>query len=52
MIAAILGKGLIESYGWQSVFFAAGLPVLLIPSSSSRFRNRCLFCWPRAAPKS
>lgn len=31
MLAALLGKGLIESYGWQSVFFAAGLPVLLIP---------------------
>ncbi len=31
MVAAILGKGLIETYGWQSVFFAAGLPVLLIP---------------------
>ena len=31
MVAAILGKGLIASYGWQSVFFAAGLPVLLVP---------------------
>jgi MFS transporter, AAHS family, benzoate transport protein len=31
IVAALLGKGLIESYGWQSVFFAAGLPVLLIP---------------------
>lgn len=31
MVAAILGKGLIEAYGWQSVFFAAGLPVLLVP---------------------
>jgi AAHS family benzoate transporter-like MFS transporter len=31
MIAAILGKGLIEAYGWQSVFLAAGLPLLLIP---------------------
>lgn len=31
IIAAILGKSLIEIYGWQSVFFAAGLPVLLIP---------------------
>ena len=31
MLAALLGKGLIETYGWQSVFFAAGLPVLLIP---------------------
>ncbi|SOZ18088.1 Benzoate transporter [Cupriavidus taiwanensis] len=31
MLAALLGKGLIESYGWQSVFLAAGLPVLLIP---------------------
>lgn len=31
IVAAILGKGLIETYGWPSVFFAAGLPVLLIP---------------------
>jgi MFS transporter, AAHS family, benzoate transport protein len=31
IVAAILGKGLIENYGWPSVFFAAGLPVLLIP---------------------
>ncbi|EKD98002.1 MAG: hypothetical protein ACD_23C00630G0002 [uncultured bacterium] len=31
MLAALLGKGLIEAYGWQSVFLAAGLPVVLIP---------------------
>ncbi|MBP0623699.1 MFS transporter [Cupriavidus consociatus] len=31
MLAAVLGKNLIVSYGWQSVFLAAGLPVLLIP---------------------
>jgi len=31
MLAAVVGKGLIEGYGWQSVFLAAGLPVLLIP---------------------
>jgi len=31
MLAAVLGKNLIETYGWQSVFIAAGLPVLLIP---------------------
>jgi len=31
MLAAALGKSLIERYGWQSVFIAAGLPVLLIP---------------------
>jgi AAHS family benzoate transporter-like MFS transporter len=31
VLAALLGKGLIETYGWQSVFIAAGLPVLLIP---------------------
>jgi AAHS family benzoate transporter-like MFS transporter len=31
MLAALLGKGLIESYGWQSVFLAAAAPVLLIP---------------------
>ena len=26
-----LGKGMIEAWGWQSVFLAAGVPVLLIP---------------------
>ncbi|SEB20485.1 MFS transporter [Variovorax sp. YR216] len=31
IVAAVLGKGLIESYGWPSVFFAAALPVVLIP---------------------
>lgn len=31
MLAAVLGKGLIESYGWSSVFLAAALPVVLIP---------------------
>lgn len=31
MLAALLGKGLIENYGWQSVFLAAAAPVLLIP---------------------
>ncbi|MBB3178300.1 aromatic acid/H+ symport family MFS transporter [Variovorax sp. Sphag1AA] len=31
IIAAVLGKGLIESYGWQSVFFAAALPIVLVP---------------------
>jgi AAHS family benzoate transporter-like MFS transporter len=31
MLAALLGKGLIEHHGWQSVFLAAGVPVLMIP---------------------
>ena len=31
MLAAVLGKGLIETYGWQAVFFAAGAPVVLSP---------------------
>ena len=31
VLAALLGKQLIETYGWQSVFLAAGLPVILIP---------------------
>lgn len=31
MLAALLGKGLLESYGWSSVFLAAGVPVVLIP---------------------
>ena len=31
MVAALLGKGLIEAYGWQSVFLAAAAPIVLIP---------------------
>ncbi|QCI69492.1 MFS transporter [Phreatobacter stygius] len=31
ILAAVLGKTLIDAYGWQTVFIAAGLPVLLIP---------------------
>ncbi len=31
VLAAILGKGLIDTYGWQRVFIAAGAPVVLIP---------------------
>jgi AAHS family benzoate transporter-like MFS transporter len=31
MVAALLGKGMIESYGWQSVFLAAGVPIVLVP---------------------
>ncbi len=31
MLAALLGKGLIEHHGWQSVFLAAGVPIVLIP---------------------
>lgn len=31
MLAALLGKGLIESYGWQGVFIAAAAPVVLLP---------------------
>lgn len=32
MLAALMGKSLIETYGWQSVFLAAGAPVLIIPA--------------------
>ena len=31
ILAAVLGKQLIVEYGWVSVFFAAGVPVVLIP---------------------
>lgn len=31
MLAAVLGKGLIEQHGWQSVFLAAAVPMVLIP---------------------
>lgn len=31
ILAAVLGKALLEAHGWSSVFLAAGLPVLLVP---------------------
>lgn len=31
ILAAVLGKQFIAGFGWQIVFFAAGVPVLLIP---------------------
>jgi AAHS family benzoate transporter-like MFS transporter len=31
ILVALTGKQLIETYGWQSVFYVAALPVLLIP---------------------
>lgn len=31
IIAALLAKQFIETHGWKSVFFAAGVPALLIP---------------------
>ncbi|MGJ7511468.1 MFS transporter [Variovorax sp. GT1P44] len=31
ILAALIGKQFIETYGWPSVFIAAGAPVLLIP---------------------
>lgn len=31
ILAALLGKAILQSFGWQSVFFAAAAPVLLIP---------------------
>jgi MFS transporter, AAHS family, benzoate transport protein len=31
VLAALVGKGLIESYGWQAVYLAAGPPIVLIP---------------------
>lgn len=31
ILVALTGKQLIQDYGWQSVFYVAGLPMLLIP---------------------
>ncbi|MCY1254257.1 Gentisate transporter [compost metagenome] len=31
LLAALLGKQFIESFGWQYVFFAAAVPVVLVP---------------------
>ncbi|PLP98150.1 MFS transporter [Cupriavidus pauculus] len=36
MLAALMGKSLIETYGWQSVFLAAGVPLLIIPAVLKR----------------
>lgn len=31
MVAALIGKGLLEHYGWQSIFLAAAVPLLMVP---------------------
>jgi AAHS family benzoate transporter-like MFS transporter len=31
ILAAVLGKALLEKHGWHSVFLAAGVPIVLIP---------------------
>lgn len=31
MLAAVLGKSFLETYGWQAVFFAAAAPLVTIP---------------------
>ncbi|MFJ4291833.1 MFS transporter [Cupriavidus sp. NPDC089707] len=31
IVATLLGKQFLEVYGWQSVFIAAGMPVVLVP---------------------
>jgi AAHS family benzoate transporter-like MFS transporter len=31
MLAAFLGRTMIEAYGWQSVFFMAALPLVVVP---------------------
>ncbi|AOZ02223.1 MFS transporter [Cupriavidus sp. USMAHM13] len=31
IVAALVGRGLIESYGWQGVFLAAAAPAVLLP---------------------
>ncbi|WJR77618.1 MFS transporter [Bradyrhizobium sp. NP1] len=31
IVVALIGKGLIESYGWQAIFLVAGVPVILVP---------------------
>ncbi|NBA93554.1 MFS transporter [Pseudomonas sp. R5(2019)] len=31
IIAAVIGKQFIVEFGWKIVFFAAGVPVILIP---------------------
>ncbi len=43
MLAALLGKQLLEQYGWQSVFLAAGAPALLVPLILSRLPDSMPF---------
>ncbi|WP_353143361.1 MFS transporter [Acinetobacter pragensis] len=31
ILAAVLGKQFIAEYGWQAVFYAAGIPIVLLP---------------------
>lgn len=31
VLAALLGKSMIENYGWRSLYFAAAVPILLVP---------------------
>ena len=58
MLAALLGKGLIESYGWQSVFLAAAAPVLAPNRPMGRFavrrspRSQSIACTTRPASSS
>ncbi|CAG2131751.1 MFS transporter [Cupriavidus numazuensis] len=43
MLAALLGKQLLEQYGWQSVFLAAGAPALLVPLILSKLPDSMPF---------
>ncbi len=47
VLAALLGKSLIEAYGWPSVFVVAGLPVLLIPFTLRSFPESIPFLLKR-----
>ena len=31
ILAGVLGRAMIETYGWQSVFLAAAVPALFVP---------------------
>ena len=53
MLAALLGKGLIETYGWSSVFLAAGAAGAADPVHPEvACPSRCRSCSSRAATTS
>lgn len=48
ILAAVLGKQFIAQFGWQIVFFAAGVPVLLIPFILKSMPESLSFWYPAA----
>ncbi|MFM0502929.1 MFS transporter [Paraburkholderia caffeinilytica] len=45
VLAASLGKGVMAEYGWSYLFFAAGVPLLLLPLLFAAMPESALFLW-------